>query len=143
MVVVWHGVDTAAVGSDWSRPHHCHQNLLPLVRQLRLIADEDVVLHRVRDVVDRELQEGPLWDVDQADTGPGGTAVLRDGPRDHCDSRSKLSVLCLVSVVVQSDEVESGFNLIAAAAEHVISADALTSQLIALVVDGSSQVTVT
>lgn len=45
--------------------------------------------------------------------------------------RSKLSVLCLVSVVVQSDEVESGFNLIAAAAEHVISADALTSQLIA------------
>lgn len=53
---------------------------------LRFIADEDVVLHGVRDVVYRELQVGPLWDVDQAGTCPGGTAVQRVGPWDYCHS---------------------------------------------------------
>lgn len=53
---------------------------------LRLVADEDVVLHWMRDVVDRELQEGPFWDVDQANTCPGGTAVQRVRPGDHSHS---------------------------------------------------------
>lgn len=43
---------------------------------------------------------------------------------------SKLGVLGLVGVVIQSDEVESRLDLIAASPEHVISADALTAHLI-------------
>lgn len=34
VVVIWYRVDTAAVCFHWSRPHHRHQNFLPLVRQL-------------------------------------------------------------------------------------------------------------
>lgn len=34
VVVIWDCVDTAAVCFHWSWPHHCHQNLLPLVGQL-------------------------------------------------------------------------------------------------------------
>ncbi|TNN41533.1 hypothetical protein EYF80_048293 [Liparis tanakae] len=43
--------------------------------------------------------------------------------------RSKRGVLCLIGVVIQSDEVESRLHLIAASAEHVTSADALTTHL--------------
>lgn len=53
---------------------------------LRFVADEDVVLHGVGDVVHSELQEGPLWDIDQTNTSPGRTAVQRVGPWDHCHS---------------------------------------------------------
>lgn len=35
VVVVRHGVYTAAVCFDWSGSYHCHQNLFPLVGQLR------------------------------------------------------------------------------------------------------------
>ena len=45
--------------------------------------------------------------------------------------RSKLGVLGLVGVVIQSDEVESRLDLITASTKHVISADALTAPLIA------------
>lgn len=34
VVIVRHGVGTAAVGCDWSRSHHRHQHLLPLLGQL-------------------------------------------------------------------------------------------------------------
>lgn len=44
--------------------------------------------------------------------------------------RSKLGVLCLVRVVIQTNEVKSRLHLIAAAAEHVISADTLTAHLV-------------
>ena len=53
---------------------------------LRLIADDDVILHGVRDVVHGELQEGPLGNVDQADARPGGTAVLGVGSLHHGDT---------------------------------------------------------
>lgn len=56
---------------------------------LRFITDEDVILHGVGDVVHGELQEGPLWDVDQTDACPGGTTVQRMGPRDHRHSLKK------------------------------------------------------
>lgn len=36
--------------------------------------------------------------------------------------RSILGVLCLVGVVIQSDEVETGLDLIAAPSEHVLPA---------------------
>lgn len=51
---------------------------------LRLIADDNVILHGMRNVVYRELQEGPLWNIDQTPAGPGGTVIIRVGPRDHC-----------------------------------------------------------
>lgn len=44
--------------------------------------------------------------------------------------RSKLGILGLVRVVIQTDEVKSRLHLIAAPTEHVISADALTAHLI-------------
>lgn len=57
-----------------------------VVRYLGLVADEDVVLHGVGDVVHRELQEGPFWNINQADTCPGGIAIQRVGSWDHCYS---------------------------------------------------------
>lgn len=111
VVIIGHCVNAAAVCSDWSRSHHCHQNLLPLVRKLRkpgcsfpvepfvggathcfrraylrLVADQDVVLHGEGDVVHEELQKGALWDVDQTNTCPGGRAVMRVGPWNHSHS---------------------------------------------------------
>lgn len=50
---------------------------------LRLITNQDVVLYGVRDVVYSELEEGPLGNVGQADTCPGGTTVLRVWPLVH------------------------------------------------------------
>ena len=50
---------------------------------LRFVADEDVVLHRVGDVVHGELQVTLLRDINQTHTCPGGAAVQRVGPRDH------------------------------------------------------------
>lgn len=44
--------------------------------------------------------------------------------------RSELGVLSFVCVVIQTNEVEPGLHLITAAAEHVISAGALTGHLI-------------
>lgn len=37
-----------------------------------------------------------------------------------------LGVLCLVGVVIQSDEVEAGLDLIAASPKHVLPAHTLT-----------------
>lgn len=93
VVVVGHRVDAATVCADGSRSHHRHQNLLPLVRKLGFVADQDVVLHGKGDVVHGELQEGTLWDIDQTDTCPGGSAVVRVGPRNHGHSlgQSKVS----------------------------------------------------
>lgn len=149
---------------------------------LRFVADQDVVLHGKGNVVHRELQEGTLWDIDQADTCPGGRAVVRVGPWNDSHSlqewnetrelkrlngalvlssgghicvaytplkprssivikrsevkgqtvtyRSKLGLLGLIRVVIQTDEVKSRLHLIAAPTEHVISADTLTAHLI-------------
>lgn len=44
--------------------------------------------------------------------------------------RSKLGVLSFVCVVIQTNEVEPRLHLITAAAEHVISAGALTGHLV-------------
>lgn len=62
---------------------------LLIASYLRLVADEDVILHRVGDVVHSELEKRPLWDVDQTDTCPGGAAVQRVGPRDYGHSLKK------------------------------------------------------
>ena len=53
---------------------------------LWFVADDDVVLHGVGEVVDGELQVGALWDVDQSRTGPGGVTVLWVWPRYVCHS---------------------------------------------------------
>lgn len=57
---------------------------------LRFVADEDVILHGSGDVVHSELQEGPLWDIDQTNSGPGGTAVQWVGPGNHSHSLKKI-----------------------------------------------------
>lgn len=51
---------------------------------LRLIADDNVVLHGMRNVIYRKLQEGPLWNIDQTLACPGGSMIKRVGPRDQC-----------------------------------------------------------
>lgn len=60
-------------------------NVVELSRQflgchLRLVANEQVVVHGVRDVVNVELQVRPLRHVDKAHARPGGAAVQRVGP---------------------------------------------------------------
>lgn len=65
----------------WLKKQH-----LWVLLYLRLIADEDVILHGVRNVVHRELQEGPLWHTNQANTSPGGSTVLRVGTWNNCHS---------------------------------------------------------
>lgn len=52
----------------------------------------------------------------------------RQSPMTH---RAAVSLLCLVGVVVQGDEVEAGLHLIAAPAEHVLSAHALAREGVA------------
>lgn len=47
---------------------------------LRLVANEQVVVHGVRDIVDVELQVLPLRHVDEAHARPGGAAIQRVGP---------------------------------------------------------------
>ena len=54
-----------------------------VLTHLGLVADEDVVLHGVGDVVDGELQERPLGHVDEPHARPGGAAVLGVWPLDH------------------------------------------------------------
>lgn len=44
--------------------------------------------------------------------------------------RSKLGVLCLVRIMIQSNEVESRLDLITLTSEHMISAGTLTAHLI-------------
>lgn len=51
---------------------------------LGLIANYDVILHGVRNVVNTEDQEGAFWNVDQTQTGPRGTAVQGVWPGHNC-----------------------------------------------------------
>lgn len=66
-----------------------HGYIVLTASYLRFVADEDVVLHGVGDVVHRELQEGPLWDINQANTCPGGTAVQGVWPWNDCHPLKK------------------------------------------------------
>lgn len=63
---------------------HCSPDFSPT--HLRLISDEDVILHGVRDVVHGELEEGSFRDIDQANTSPGGAAVKWVWPGNYCHS---------------------------------------------------------
>lgn len=56
--------------------------------------------------------------------------VIKRSKVKNVTYRSKLGLLGFICVMIQSDEVESRFNLVTATTEHVISAYALTAHLI-------------
>jgi hypothetical protein len=61
-------------------------NVICAEADLRLVADEDVVLHGVGDVVNGELQVGPLGNVDKTYPCPGGATVLRARSLHYCQT---------------------------------------------------------
>lgn len=56
------------------------------LRYLRFVANEDVIVHRLWDVVDGELQVSSLRHVNEAHTSPGRPAIHRMGPGYQFDS---------------------------------------------------------
>lgn len=143
VVIVGHCVCTAAVGGNDVRPDDSHQHFLPLLWQLRFISDDNVILHRVGDVVDAELKIGTFRNVHKTNASPSRGSVLRLGSRDNRHTRSKLGVLSFISVVVQSDEVKTRLHLVAASAKHVLTTLTLTRFWRAIVVDCTTMITVT
>lgn len=105
---------------------HPNHHQLPLLRQLWLVANKYVIVHRHWDVIDVELYIPPFWDKCKAHSGPGGSSVLRIGPRNGFHTRSESGLFSFIGVVIQSDEVEAGLYLITPPTRHVLPAHTLS-----------------
>lgn len=94
---------TAVAGVVWRVVHgalHSNIDLIQLFWQLRLIANKDVIIHGLRDVVYVELKVSTFWNIYKAHTSPCRAAIQRIRSRYHSDTRSVFGVLSLISVVI-------------------------------------------
>jgi hypothetical protein len=55
-VILWYTVSTWATLVNWTWPNDCHANIIPAQWHLCLISDDDLILHRHWDVIDKKLQ---------------------------------------------------------------------------------------
>lgn len=121
---------------------HGHFYLCPLLRDLGLQAQQQIIVHGFWHRCHLELQYLPFSQLHQAPTRPGWSH-----PRghqalyhiDHLPSR----ILSLPSQVVQEGSEVPRLHLLTASPHHVWAAATLTCGLIALGIQGATHVAVT
>ena len=133
-------VGARAVGIDVVGPLQDDPNVLPLAGQLRLVADDQIILHRLADGIQSELNGRVFDSADEARAGPAGVAVavrlsnLELGPvRDATE-------FGFVDAVIQQSGEEALLRLGARPSGYVRPAFALARQNVAIVVVRASRV---
>jgi len=134
-------VGARSVGIDFTRSFEDDSNVFPLARQLRLVTNDQIVFHRLADGIQSEL-DGRVFDsTNESRSSPAGVTISVGFTDLKLSTIGNASIFSLVDFVIQQPSKVALLWLRACTPSDMRSAFALTSQQIAVVVVGTSRVT--
>lgn len=126
LIVAWNDVGTSTMWIDTTWTDDGQSHIVPSEGQLWFIANDDVVVHGERDVIDDELQGGTFVDPHETTSGPGG----RTAGNHFTDNLNRVPnaprVLCFIAQPVVRRDEESWTDVVTPSAIDVRTAVALT-----------------